>query len=68
MALISMRVPRAMKAELERMAEQASAASGRRVSRAEVHRAITAEGIRRARIAGTYSARYAGQTTEASGE
>jgi len=62
MVLISLRVPKAMRDELRRLARE----SGQ--TRAEVHRAITAEGIRRARIAGTYTARFAGRLRERTGE
>lgn len=56
-----MRVPALMRDQLVELAEEASRVAGRKVSRAEVHRQITAEGIQRARAAARYAARHAGE-------
>lgn len=65
---VSLRMSKTMRGELRRLAAEATAATGRRITRSDVERQILAEGIRRARIAGTYTARYAGRLQEASGE
>lgn len=68
MVLISMRVPEPMRDELRALAEEASKASGRRVTRADVHRAMTADGIRRARSARRYVGKLAGDLPAATGK
>lgn len=53
----SLRMAEAMRDELDALAAEASEASGRKVTRADVHRRLTAEGIRRARSAHRYIGR-----------
>lgn len=61
MVLVSLRVPAAMRDELVALAAEASAAAGRPVTRSDVERRLLADGIRRARAAPRYAARYAGE-------
>lgn len=63
--MTSLRMPEAMYDELVALAAEASEQTGRKVTRAEVHRRITAEGIRRARAAHRYVGRLAGEPTPA---
>lgn len=60
MVCVSRRMSRAMDRELRALAAEASAATGRRVTRSDVERQILADGIARARTAHRYIARYAG--------
>jgi len=57
---ISLRLPKLQRTELDALAKAASEATGRRVTRSDVHRQILADGIRRARQAPQYVARLAG--------
>lgn len=59
MVLVSLRVPEIMRDELRRLASEASEASGEKVTRSDVERALLADGIRRARSAARYVARFA---------
>jgi len=50
-----------MRDQLDELAAAASQATGRRVTRSDVARQIMADGIRRARTAARYAARFAGE-------
>ena len=65
MVLVSRRMPEPMDAELRALAREASEASGKRVTRSDIERALLADGIRRARAAARYAARFARETTDA---
>lgn len=57
--LISLRIPEAMRDELIALAAESSRAAGRPVTRSDVERQMLADGIRRARAAPRYAARFA---------
>jgi hypothetical protein len=59
--LVSLRVAEVMLGELDTLAADATAASGQKVTRSDVARQLLADGIRRARAAARYAARYAGE-------
>lgn len=61
MVLVSLRVPQVMRDELRALAAEATAAAGRKVTRSDVERQLLADGIRRARAAARYAARFAGE-------
>lgn len=52
-------MPAVMRDQLDELAAAASAAAGRKVTRSDVERQLLADGIRRARAAPRYAARYA---------